>query len=143
MSEQRFIQRLEWLLQRTAKPAWFLACVLAVVTLALRFSENAQLQVRIESTRAQEQGLELDNGQLDRRASRLNDRVQSVAKDVSGELQEKHNLHLAMAEVLTRARGLQEQRDRFQDLRKEIQDHLNQMGDYYAATQRHTGAAQP
>jgi chromosome segregation ATPase len=133
----------ELVLRLVSKPAWFLACALAIPTLAMQFYKNARLQVRMEQAQEDEQRLKEDVAALEVQASRRNGRVQAIAKEVNVELEKRHELTLAMADVLARARGLQQQHDRFEELQKEIQRHLDQMENYYATTQRQTGAARP
>ena len=135
--------RYQWLLRLVSKPTWFVACALAVVTLALQFYQNARLQVRMELVREQEQHLKNEVAALNLQASRRNDRVQAIAKDVNAELGNRHQRVLAMAEMLSRARGLEQQHDRFDELRKEIDQHLKKMDTYYVETQQQTGAALP
>jgi hypothetical protein len=137
------LKRIDQPLQAVAKAACWASCAVGLVALAVCVVSNARMQVRCEFARQEQQRLVADGETLEARLRSKSGRVQEAANEVARELDEKRKLHLAMSEVLSRARVLQEQRDRFEILRGQIAAHLSRMDQYYDRARQQAPTVSP
>jgi chromosome segregation ATPase len=131
------------ILETYAKPIWLCAMVLAWVTLFRLSLRYVRCEERTDSAYAELARVTIDINQLDGRIGRLSGQVHDVAKDVATELERKEKLHVEMAEVLSRAKSLQGERDRFQMIRDEVLRRFQQMDQAYMRAQPYSGQIQP
>ena len=114
-----------------------LLCVsLAWMTQRLK---NTGLMVRGEAAQADLERERKEVSELDQLLQRKDERVQSIAKAISGEIDRRNRLLVSMTEIVKRVDQLKQQRDIFQLRRQQIAKELRNMDDHYLRTkqQRH------
>jgi septal ring factor EnvC (AmiA/AmiB activator) len=119
------------MLERAAKGCWVLGILTGAFGIILlevrRGGTETDLLIVSQDQRRWDSELRDIESQFPRKAAR----AEALAKQVSESLAQRDKLKVEMAQVLARARALEDARDQFEDKRADLEKQLNRIDGYY------------
>jgi hypothetical protein len=140
---RHFDARTEMAFERFATWTAIVASLVGLVALFWVWLQNVRSEDQLNETVAAATRIENDNKTLTSELEGLNARTQAVGEYIADQLKAKERLQLAMAEVLARAKILEQQKSHFESVRQEVADRLHQMDEQYSRAKQFSGQVEP
>lgn len=127
-----WVQRAQVELSELAKHAFRLSVVLALVAVVVLLRAGARLDDELHLARQEQESRQAVVRQVNESILTRQREAERVAELVREELARREQIHLAMAEILARARALQDEQDRLASLEQRVREALARAETHYA-----------
>lgn len=119
------------------------ALAVAVSLIFVRLLQNQGLGLQCQVQKAELQDLTQKADALRATGAIKDARVKLVEQDIQQQIKTKNDLQIEMSDVLARVKILQEQQDKYDELREQINGHLQRMDEYYMRARQQDPGVQP
>jgi septal ring factor EnvC (AmiA/AmiB activator) len=118
-------------MQQVAGGLAAIAAATVLVVLILQLLRNERVEAEIRAVERQVAATQQENEAVESRLARAESQARQVSSEVSMELEQRERLFVAMADVLARAKMLQDHREQFEIHRYEVEQQISRLDQHY------------